>query len=195
MVVVMAGCGDLGTETGLQFAATGRRVVGLRRSAEKLPPEIERQSIDLSSEVPALPADTEIVIIAMSPDERTVDGYRAAYVNSVRAITAAIHRDCTARPRVLFVSSTAVYAVDDGGWINESTPAEPTAPTAIVLREAEQTLLEQIPEATIYAWGASTVPVGTDRSTVSEMVSSSQLPDHNSPITSIATTLRRPSCT
>ncbi|MEO5724271.1 MAG: SDR family NAD(P)-dependent oxidoreductase [Ilumatobacteraceae bacterium] len=89
----------------------------------------------------------------MSPDERSVDGYRVAYVDSVRHLVVAIYRDCIVPPRVLFVSSTAVYDVDDGSWVDESTPAEPTAPTAVVLREAEQTLLEQIPEATILRLG------------------------------------------
>ncbi|WP_341953834.1 SDR family oxidoreductase [Salinibacterium sp. TMP30] len=153
MTVVIAGCGDLGTETGLRFAALGHRVMGMRRSAEKLPREIEGQSVDLSAEVPTLPADTSIVMIAMSPDERSVDGYRAAYVDSVRSIATAIKRDCTVPPRVLYVSSTAVYGVDDGGWIDEATPAEPAAPTAVVLRAAEELLLEQLPDATILRLG------------------------------------------
>ncbi|XAS77933.1 NAD-dependent epimerase/dehydratase family protein [Dermatophilaceae bacterium Sec6.4] len=149
MTVVMAGCGDLGTETGLRLAALGHRVMGLRRSSAKLPPPIEGQSVDLSTEVPTLPADTDIVVIAISPDERSVEGYRAAYVHSVRRVTTAIQRDCTVLPRVLFVSSTATYGVSDGSWVDECTPAEPTAPTAVVLREAEEALLERIPGATI----------------------------------------------
>ncbi|MEO9009892.1 MAG: SDR family NAD(P)-dependent oxidoreductase [Nakamurella sp.] len=149
MAVVIAGCGDLGTEIGLRFAAIGHRVMGLRRSVEKLPHEIEGQSVDLSAQVPTLPADTSIVVIAMSPDERSVVGYRAAYVESVCCVAAAIQRDCAAPPRVLYVSSTAVYGVDDGSWVGASTLAKPTAPTAVVLREAEQTLLELIPEAII----------------------------------------------
>ncbi|GAA1208038.1 SDR family NAD(P)-dependent oxidoreductase [Rhodoglobus aureus] len=149
MTVVIAGCGDLGTETGLRFAAVGHRVMGLRRSIGKLPPEIEGQSVDLSTEVPTLPADTSIVMIAMSPDVRSVDGYRAAYVDSVRNIATAIRRDCTVPPRVVYVSSTAVYGVVDGSWVDESTAAEPTASTAVVLREAEDLVLNKIPDATI----------------------------------------------
>ena len=67
MTVVIAGCGDLGTEAGLRFASLGHRVVGLRRSAGKLPAAIEGRAVDLSKEVPTLPADTDIVVIAMSP--------------------------------------------------------------------------------------------------------------------------------
>lgn len=153
MTVVIAGCGDLGTETGLRFASLGHRVMGLRRSAEKLPSKIEGQAIDLSTEVPTLPTDTTIVVIAMSPDERSADGYRAAYVETVLRVAAAIRNDCAAAPRVLYVSSTAVYGVDDGSWVDESTPTQPTTPTAMVLLEAEETLLELIPEATILRLG------------------------------------------
>ncbi len=153
MAVVIAGCGDLGTETGLRFAALGHRVTGLRRSAGKLPREIEGQPIDLSVDVPTLPADTTIVVIAMSPDGRSVDAYRAVYVDSVRLVVAAIHRDCAAPPRVLFVSSTAVYGVDDGSRVDASTPAKPVTPTAVVLREGEESLIEQIPGATILRLG------------------------------------------
>ncbi len=153
MTVVMAGCGDLGTATGLRFAALGHRVLGLRRSAAKLPSEIDGQSVDLSSTVPTLPADTTIVVIVLSPDARSVEGYRAAYVDTVRRVVTAIRRDCTVPPRVMFVSSTALYGVDDGSWVDASTPASPSTPTAQVLQEAEDTLLEQIPGATILRLG------------------------------------------
>lgn len=150
MTVVIAGCGDLGTEAGLRFASLGHRVVGLRRSAEKLPSAIEGQAVDLSKEVPTLPADTGIVVIAMSPDARTAEAYQAAYVETVKNVAAAVHNNCAVPPRVLYVSSTAVYGLDDGSWVDETTPAEPSTPTAAVLLEAEETLLQLIPKATIF---------------------------------------------
>ncbi|MEL0626080.1 NAD-dependent epimerase/dehydratase family protein [Salinibacterium amurskyense] len=149
MTVVIAGCGDLGIEAGLRFAALGHSVVGLRRSIEKLPPEIAGQSVDLSARMPGLPSDTTIVVIAVSPDERTREGYRATYVDSVRNVAAAIKRDCAAAPRVIYVSSTAVYGVSDGSWVDESTPATPTTATATVLREAEELLLESVANSTV----------------------------------------------
>lgn len=149
MTVVIAGCGDLGTETGLRFSALGHRVIGLRRSSHKLPPGLEGLSVDLSAEVPTLPADTTIVVIAIAPDERNAAAYRAVYVDSVSHVVEAIRRDCAEPPRVLFVSSTAVYGVDDGGWVDESSPTTATAPTAAILREAEESLQARIPGATI----------------------------------------------
>lgn len=149
MTVVIAGCGDLGIEAGLRFAALGHTVVGLRRSIEKLPLEIAGQAVDLSARMPVLPSDTSIVVIAVSPDQRTREGYRATYVDSVRNVAAAIERDCAAAPRVIYVSSTAVYGVSDGSWVDESTPATPTTETATVLRQAEELLLEGVANSTV----------------------------------------------
>jgi len=50
--VVIAGCGDLGTEAGLRFADLGHRVIGLRRRAELIPAPITGRSVDLRHEVP-----------------------------------------------------------------------------------------------------------------------------------------------
>ncbi|WP_448233426.1 hypothetical protein [Microbacterium lacticum] len=47
MTVIIAGCGDLGTEVALRFAAQGHRVVGMRREAELLRAPIEGRSVDL----------------------------------------------------------------------------------------------------------------------------------------------------
>ncbi|WP_339619276.1 NAD-dependent epimerase/dehydratase family protein [uncultured Salinibacterium sp.] len=149
MTIVLAGCGDLGTEAGLRFAALGHPVMGLRRSVEKLPPEITGQSVDLSVQVPTLPSDTSVVMIAVSPDERTPDGYRATYVESVRNIADAIRADCAVAPRVIYISSTAVYGIEDGSWVDESTPADPVSGTASVLREAELLLAESVENSTI----------------------------------------------
>jgi nucleoside-diphosphate-sugar epimerase len=85
----------------------------------------------------------------MSPDARSVDGYRTAYVDSVRNIATAIKRDCASPPRVVYVSSTAVYGVVDGSWVDESSAAEPTAATAVVLRDAEELLWAKLSDATV----------------------------------------------
>jgi nucleoside-diphosphate-sugar epimerase len=79
--VVLAGCGDLGTEIGLRFVDRGARVIGIRRRSELLPASFEGQSIDLSSEVPALPRDTDLVVIALAADAPTEQAYRSAYLD------------------------------------------------------------------------------------------------------------------
>lgn len=142
MTVVIAGCGDLGTEAGLRFLAGGHQVLGLRRSPEVLPAGFARLAIDLSTDVPALPADTSIVLLATSADGRNEAAYRSAYVDSTANMLQAIRRDCARPPRVVLVSSTAVHPVDDGGHVDEDSPLDPTAPTARLLVQAETTIRE-----------------------------------------------------
>jgi nucleoside-diphosphate-sugar epimerase len=144
MTILLAGCGDLGTETGLRFAAAGHRVVGWRRSPDKLPAQIEGAATDLSTaELPRVPADTSAVVIAVAADAPTEEAYRTSYVNGVANVLGALDRDRVAPKRVLFVSSTAVYGGAGGGWIDESTTPEPTGFSGRVMRQAEELLLKR----------------------------------------------------
>jgi nucleoside-diphosphate-sugar epimerase len=141
MTVLLAGCGDLGTEAGLRFAATGHRVVGWRRSPAKLPAAIEGVAADLSSgELPPIPVDTTAVVVAIAADSPTEDAYRTAYVNGLSNVLEAVLASGAGVRRILFVSSTAVYGDADGGWIDERTMPEPGGFSGRVIRDAEELL-------------------------------------------------------
>lgn len=149
MTVLIAGCGDLGTEVGLRFARLGHTVVGLRRNASVLPADITGQSIDLSIEKPVIPSDTEFVVVAIAADSPTIDAYRAAYLDGLRNLLDALdHARITPR-RVLLVSSTAVYDVNDGSWVDEQTPANPKPGTDSIVLDTERMLHSRIPTATV----------------------------------------------
>ena len=153
MTILLAGCGDLGTEAGLQFAAAGHRVVGWRRSPDKLPAEIDGAAADLSTaELPPVPADTTAVVIAVAADGPTEEAYRSAYVNGVAHVLDALARDRVTPERVLFVSSTAVYGDAAGAWIDESVTPEPGGFSGRIMREAEDLLLKRLD-------GTGTTPV------------------------------------
>ncbi|NUS36013.1 MAG: NAD-dependent epimerase/dehydratase family protein [Pseudarthrobacter sp.] len=141
MTVLLAGCGDLGTEAGLRFAALGHKVVGWRRSRAKLPAAIEGAAADLGSpDLPPVPADTAAVVIAVAADAPSEEAYRAAYLRGVGNVIDALERDGVVPRRVLFVSSTAVYGDAAGGWVDEATPAEPGGFSGRILLEAEELL-------------------------------------------------------
>ncbi|BCW69874.1 NAD(P)-dependent oxidoreductase [Arthrobacter sp. NicSoilB8] len=141
----MAGCGDLGTEAGLRFAAAGHRVVGWRRSPEKLPAAIEGVAADLSSgELPPIPPDTTAVVVAIAADAPTEDAYRAAYVNGLAHVLDAVLASGADVRRILFVSSTAVYGDAGGGWIDEGTTPEPGGFSGRTIREAEELLYSRL---------------------------------------------------
>lgn len=145
MTILLAGCGDLGTEAGLRFAAAGHRVVGWRRSPDKLPAAIEGVAADLSgTSLPAVPADTTAVVVAVAADSPTEAAYRSAYVNGLSHVLDALERDGVTPRRVVFVSSTAVYGDAGGGWVDERTTAAPGGFSGRVLLEAEDLLLSRL---------------------------------------------------
>jgi nucleoside-diphosphate-sugar epimerase len=148
--VLIAGCGDLGTEVGLRLAALGHPVVGLRRSAHVLPPEIVGQSVDLSAEHPAIPANTHTVIVALAAGTPTEEGYRAAYVDGLTNLLDALDDAGVVPQRFLLVSSTAVYDVTDGSWVDENTPATSASPKDRILLEAEQLVAARVPHAVVF---------------------------------------------
>jgi nucleoside-diphosphate-sugar epimerase len=61
----------------------------------------------------------------VAADARDDAAYRRAYVDGVANLLARLRAD-GALKRVLFASSTSVYAQDDGSCVDESSPAEPT---------------------------------------------------------------------
>lgn len=141
MTILLAGCGDLGTEAGLRFAALGQRVVGWRRSPTKLPAAIEGAAADLSARnLPRVPADTSAVVIAVAADSPTEDAYRAAYLDGVANVLDALERDGVLPQRVLFVSSTAVYGDANGASVDERTVPAPGGFSGRILLEAEELL-------------------------------------------------------
>jgi nucleoside-diphosphate-sugar epimerase len=153
MTILLAGCGDLGTEAGLRFAAAGHRVVGWRRSPAKLPAEIEGVVADLRiADLPPVPADTTAVVVAVAADSSTEAAYRTAYVDGLSHVLDALERDGVTPQRVLFVSSTAVYGDAGGDWVDESTTPAPGSFSGRIIREAEDLLFKRL-------GGTATAPV------------------------------------
>jgi nucleoside-diphosphate-sugar epimerase len=140
VTVLIAGCGDLGTEAGLRFVALGQRVVGWRRSPEKLPPSFEAVAADLRHELPRIPTDTDVVVLASAADGPTEEAYRAAYLDGARNLLGALQRDGVVPRRLIFVSSTAVYGDAAGAVVDEASPATATGFSGRILRETEELL-------------------------------------------------------
>ncbi len=149
--VLIAGCGDLGTEVGLRFVGRGWRAVGLRRTAHRLPDALVPLAGDLTGNLDpafqALPDSIEVLVFTPTADERTPAAYRSAYVDGLVNTLDTLDRSGRTPVRILAVSSTAVYGVDDGSDVDEDTPTAPTSPTGEVLVEAEATLARRRPDA------------------------------------------------
>ncbi len=137
--LLIAGCGSLGTALGLRFSRLGNVAWGIRRDTSKLPHEIRLFQADLT--VPGmlrnLPDETSHVVYCAAPSESTEEAYRETYVDGLKNLLAALEKQRLDVRRLVFVSSTAVYAQEGGEWVDEDSPTEPADFRGQVLLEAE----------------------------------------------------------
>jgi nucleoside-diphosphate-sugar epimerase len=149
--VLMVGCGDLGSRIGLRLAERGHRVLALRRDAAKVPAPLTGLSVDLTTDVPALPdLSLRFLVVALTARPRTEDAYRATYVDGMRRALDAVATTGELPERAVLVSSTGVHGEpQDGSPVTEDTPPAPADGPARMLLEAEQLFHERLPHGTV----------------------------------------------
>ena len=138
--ILIAGCGYVGGELAFRLAREGHAVFALRRKEGPLPTGVESVIADLSvpTSLAVVPEGLDAVVYAASPDERSDAVYEQTYVMGVRHLQEVLARRAVAAERFLFVSSTAVYAQRDGGWIDEASVTKPVHFSGRRLLEGEK---------------------------------------------------------
>ena len=138
--LVVIGAGDLGLRVAALRAAQGDTVWALRRRNLPMPDGILALygDMQLAETLRQLPVDPDGLLFCPTPDERSEQGYRRTYVDALRKAMETLQPK-----RVLFVSSTAVYAQNAGQWVDEDSPADAEAFNGRVLREAERLCLSR----------------------------------------------------
>ena len=145
--ILIAGCGYVGTRLGIELAEGGDEVFGLRRDPSSLPDSIAPVACDLVGLAPAqvrarLPERLDACVLAVAASGRSVEAYRAAYVDATRTLVEALGAQGFAG-RLVFVSSSGVYGQADGSWVDEESVAEPARPTGAALLEGEAVARER----------------------------------------------------
>src|SRR5712691_3923416 len=141
--VLIAGCGYLGEATADLFFARGWEVEGWTRSPEAAQRLSTKsypvQAVDISdrARVADCKSEFDAVIHCASTRGGDVDLYRRVYLDGLRNLIGRFSRS-----KILFVSSTSVYAQTDGEWVTEKSAAEPKHGTGKILREAEQLAID-----------------------------------------------------
>jgi nucleoside-diphosphate-sugar epimerase len=134
--VLLVGCGDIAQRLALLLQGS-YRLTGLRRHPESLPSVITPLAVDLcdSRAVSAALAGRtfDYVVVTLTPGERSEARYRQIYVEGTRNLLAGLQ----GQPRIVWVSSTSVYAQDQGELVDESSPATGSGFSGRCLREAE----------------------------------------------------------
>lgn len=143
--LLIIGCGDIGRRLADQLDPQAYRITGLKRSATADLPNLQYRQCDATNPqalASVVAEGFDVIVISMTPSERSDAGYQRAYVDSCRHLVDALKAQGL-RPRLLvFVSSTGVYAQDDGSWVDETSPTEPESFSGKRLLEAEQILQE-----------------------------------------------------
>ncbi|UCE86047.1 MAG: SDR family oxidoreductase [Deltaproteobacteria bacterium] len=139
--VLIAGCGYVGTALAHRLVADGDTVFALRRRTEGLPEAFQPIAADLCDpkSLAALPP-VEVVVYSATPDAFSESAYRATYVDGVSNVLEAVARTAQTLPRVLLTSSTSVYGQQDGEWVDENSPTEPTDFAGACVLEGERVL-------------------------------------------------------
>lgn len=153
--ILIAGCGDLGTATGLALASQGHTVYGLRRRPDPLPAPLQAIRADLTQAdtLRTLPAQIDLVYYSATPASYDDDAYRAAYVDGLRNLLQALDRQGQPPRRLILVSSTAVYGQLAGEWVDESSATEPNSFSGQRMLESERLALDSGLPCTILRFG------------------------------------------
>lgn len=136
---LIVGCGYVGTALARELTALGERVTGWVRSAENATALRAEGLATLVGDVArtsdwaSVPGDVDAVVHCASSNRRGAAVYAEVYREGLRHIVRRFPK-----ARIVFVSSTSVYAQTRGEWVTEQSPAEPSTETGQILREAEQ---------------------------------------------------------
>lgn len=140
--ILIAGCGYVGQATADLFHAAGWAVEGWTQSAESAAKLAAKPypvyGIDITDEarISAYAGFFDAIIHCASSGGGDVDAYRQIYVNGARRLL-----DRFGGSRMLFTSSTSVYAQRDGSGVTEESETKPARETGRILLETEELVL------------------------------------------------------
>ena len=148
--ILVVGAGDTGLRLAARLIARGDRVTTLNRSGRSVPGATAvRADLADPDSLRGLPR-VDVVVSTTAPPSRDDEGYRLAYVDGPARVLAAL----PAPPaRLVITSTTGVYGVDDGSWVDSATDPVPARRTAGIVLEGEGRGAELAPTVAVRAAG------------------------------------------
>jgi len=140
--ILIAGCGYLGQATADLFHTAGWVVEGWTRSARSAaslsakPYPVRDVDISEPAQVAKCVGTFDAVIHCASSRGGDAEMYRQLYLDGARNFL-----EIFPKSKVLFTSSTSVYAQRDGSWVTEENETKPLRETSRILLEAERVVL------------------------------------------------------
>jgi nucleoside-diphosphate-sugar epimerase len=141
--VLIVGCGFVGLPLAQSFASSGwttHAITASKASAASLHREsFAVHAIDIAeaTEFEDLPERSfDVVIHCASSGRGEAGDYARVFFNGVQNLMTHLEYR-----RLIFTSSTSVYAQIDGSWVDESASAEPVRETGQILRKTEELVI------------------------------------------------------
>jgi nucleoside-diphosphate-sugar epimerase len=140
--ILIAGCGYVGQAAADLFHERGWNVEGWTASVQSAgrlaakPYPARAVDISNAAEVSALGEEFDVIVHCASSGGGDAEQYRLIYLEGARTLLGAFPR-----ARLIFTSSTSVYAQQDGVLVDETSPANPVHEKGRVLRETEEFVL------------------------------------------------------
>lgn len=150
MKILLAGCGDIGSRTGLELASQFD-CYGLKRNPQSIPQPITPLGgsvTDVEALQTILEQGFDTIVVTLTPGEFTEQAYRNSYVDGAATLVKAIERSEHKPKLVIWVSSTSVYGDNRGGWVDEQSPTAAKSFSGKLLLEAEE-LIATLPCTTV----------------------------------------------
>jgi nucleoside-diphosphate-sugar epimerase len=140
--ILIAGCGYVGRATADLLHKRGWKVEGWTASPQSAaqlaakPYAVHAVDITISGAVSAVREEFDVVIQCASSGGGEPEKYRRIYLEGARNLLHVFPGS-----RLLFTSSTSVYAQQHGDIVDETSPANPSHEKGQILREAEELVL------------------------------------------------------
>lgn len=147
--ILVAGCGKLGGAIASKLSGTAK-VYGLRRTPDKVPTGVQALGADLMEPEQVrsvLPENLDIVVYCLTPASYDDEGYHNAYVKGLKNLINALNGHQLTR--LVFISSSSVYAQDDDSWVDETSLTEPARHSGQAILVGEQSALQSGSPATV----------------------------------------------
>jgi nucleoside-diphosphate-sugar epimerase len=142
--ILIAGCGYVGEATANLFHSDGWNVEGWvhsKESAARLsakPYSLRVIDVSQRGEVAKRPEAFDAVIHCASSRGGDAEAYREIYLNGARHLL-----ETFPQAKILFTSSTSVYAQRDGSRVTEESETKPLRETSRILLQVEKLVLEK----------------------------------------------------
>ena len=122
------GCGYVGSALANLAISQGQTVFAITRRGRRIAPGVTPVALDVTDEYEfeKWPTSASLVVYCVSAGQYEDEAYRAAYVDGVRNTVRHLNSLEQKPQRLVFVSSTGVYAQGDGETVNENSDTNPT---------------------------------------------------------------------